>query len=147
MFRLTWRSFVNRSHHSSNPPLAEFKWRGTFPDSQERVCVILMFVVNVLVAGARRVQRCPCDFVAQGRARQRKTTVDQTLMRGLVTAGPVFVLGLPLSQGRGSVPPNHTEGCPDLPPRPPLCNEASILACLSRLRACPGETSLIFTVS
>ena len=105
--------------------------------------VILMFVVNVLVAGARRVQRCPCDFVAQGRARQRKTTVDQTLMRGLVTAGPVFVLGLPLSQGRGSVPPNHTEGCPDLPPRPPLCNEGSILACLSRLRACPGETSLM----
>src|ERR1700712_2911066 len=63
--------------------------------------------------------------IAQRRTRRGKTTVDQTLMRGLVTAGPVFVLGLPLSQSRGSVPPNHIEGCPALPPRPPLCNGVS----------------------
>jgi len=43
-------------------------------------------------------------------------------MRGLVTAGPVFVLGFSLSQSRGLVPPNQIESCPDLPPRPPLCN-------------------------
>jgi len=30
-------------------------------------------------------------------------TVDQTLMRGFATAGPVFVLGLPLSRCRGWV--------------------------------------------
>ena len=64
-----------------------------------------------------------------------ETTVDQTLMRGLVTAGPVFVLGLSLSQSRGLVPPNQIESCPDLPPRPPLCN--GILALfLSRLPLC-----------
>ncbi len=40
-------------------------------------------------------------WAVQGWTRRRKTTVAQTLMRGLVTAGPVFVLGLPLSQARG----------------------------------------------
>src|ERR1700710_2605341 len=70
-------------------------------------------------------RRCPADWVAQRRTRRGKTKVDQTVMRGLVTAGPVFVLGLRLSQSRGSVPPNHIEGCPDLPPRPPLCNGVS----------------------
>ena len=43
------------------------------------------------------------DTAAQGKTRRRKTTVDQTLMRGLATAGPIFVLGLPLSQSRGSL--------------------------------------------
>ena len=55
-----------------------------------------------------------------GWTRRRKTTVAQTLMRGLATAGPWFVSGLPLSQParmpKGS--PNHVEGCPDRPPRP-----------------------------
>ena len=37
---------------------------------------------------------------AHGWARWRETTVDQTLMRGLVTAGPRFTSGLPLSQWR-----------------------------------------------
>ena len=40
------------------------------------------------------MQRCPANWVAQGRTQRRKTTVDQTLMRGLVTARPVFVLSL-----------------------------------------------------
>jgi len=41
-------------------------------------------------------------------------------MRGLTTAGPGFVSGLPLSQSDaiadGSL--NQNEGCPDRPPRP-----------------------------
>ena len=55
-----------------------------------------------------------------GWTRRRKTTVAQTLMRGLATAGPWFVSGLPLSQPtrmpKGSL--NQIEGCPDRPPRP-----------------------------
>ena len=52
-----------------------------------------------------------------------ETTVDQTLMRGLNTAGPWFVSGLPLSHmARVAVSgsQNHNEGCPDRPPRPAI---------------------------
>ncbi|MGZ9724450.1 hypothetical protein, partial [Rhizobium miluonense] len=52
-----------------------------------------------------------------------ETTVDQTLMRGLNTAGPWFVSGLPLSHmARVAVSgsQNHNEGCPDRPPRPTI---------------------------
>lgn len=52
-----------------------------------------------------------------------ETTVDQTLMRGLVTAGLWFVSGLPLSHmARVTVSgsQNHNEGCPDRPPRPAI---------------------------
>lgn len=52
-----------------------------------------------------------------------ETTVDQTLMRGLATAGPWFVSGLPLSQvARIAVSgsQNQNEGCPDRPPRPAM---------------------------
>jgi hypothetical protein len=52
-----------------------------------------------------------------------ETTVDQTLMRGLVTAGPWFVSGLPLSQLTRvalSGLQNQNEGCPDRPPRPAM---------------------------
>ena len=35
---------------------------------------------------------------AHGRERRREATVDQTLMRGLASAGPWFTSGLPLSQ-------------------------------------------------
>src|ERR1700722_7598731 len=48
-----------------------------------------------------RAGRAWRDRAAQGKTRRRKTTVDQTLMRGLATTGPMFVLGLPLSQSRG----------------------------------------------
>jgi DNA-binding transcriptional ArsR family regulator len=37
------------------------------------------------------------SMIAHGRGRQLKTTVDQTLMRGLATAGPCSVSGLPRS--------------------------------------------------
>ena len=42
---------------------------------------------------ARRnpLDRCLAGSVAKGRTRRRKTTVDQTLMRVLVSAGPVSV--------------------------------------------------------
>ncbi len=67
----------------------------------------------------RMFQREDCRAV-HGRTRRRETTVDQTLMRGLTTAGPGFVSGLPLSQSdaiaEGSL--NQNEGCPDRPPRP-----------------------------
>lgn len=52
-----------------------------------------------------------------------ETTVDQTLMRGLDTARPWFVSGLPLSHiARVAISgsQNHNEGCPDRPPRPAI---------------------------
>jgi hypothetical protein len=71
------------------------------PDSRRRRFVILMSVfkgedvwLQALLAGARIL------WAAHGWTRRREATVDQTLMRGLVTAGPWFTLGLPLSQWR-----------------------------------------------
>src|SRR3954470_7361511 len=50
----------------------------------------------------RSEARCPPDDRAwQGAAAE--TTVEQTLMRGLATAGPRFVSGLPRSRGGTSV--------------------------------------------
>lgn len=53
-----------------------------------------------------------------------ETTVDQTLMRGLDTAGPWFVSGFPLSHVNAcwhfSGSQNHNEDCPDRPPRPTI---------------------------
>lgn len=66
-----------------------------------------------------------------------ETTVDQTLMRGLNTAGPWFVSGLPLSHmARVAVSgsQNHNEGCPDRPPRPAISSvmELNFLLCIWR---------------
>jgi hypothetical protein len=57
-----------------------------------------MFVVKRWVAASRPPGLR--EYAALGRTRRRKTTVDQTLIRGLATAGPMFVLGLSLSQNR-----------------------------------------------
>ena len=80
-----------------------------------------MFGIKIACAGCRSPLPTLIELAVQGRTRRLQTTVDQTLMRGLGTAGPWFVLGLPPSQlarARGS--PNHIEGCPDRPPRPTL---------------------------
>jgi hypothetical protein len=49
-----------------------------------------------------------------GWARRRETTVAQTLMRGLATAGPWFVSGLPPSQP-ARMPKGLAESCRGLP--------------------------------
>ena len=66
-----------------------------------------------------------------------ETTVDQTLMRGLNTAGPWFVSGLPLSHmARVAVSgsQNHNEGCPDRSPRPTISSvmELNLSPCIWR---------------
>ena len=114
-----------RMHTGRHPPRAPAKRKGTnwgprafdhrspntkscylnsMSASRRGEISILMLVSRCFGVHVRRVLRCPADWVAQGRTRRRKTTVDRFLMRGLVTAGPVFVLGLSLSQSRGLVP-------------------------------------------
>jgi hypothetical protein len=63
-----------------------------------------------------------------------ETTVDQTLIRGLDTAGPWFVSGLPLSHmARVTVSgsQNQNEGCPDRPPRPTIGSVVTLKAVFS----------------
>ena len=60
-----------------------------------------MILMSVFKAeGVRRRSLLQREVVraAHGRERRREATVDQTLMRGLTTAGPWFTSGLPLSQ-------------------------------------------------
>jgi hypothetical protein len=58
--------------------------------------VILMS--DLKVEGARRRLVLQHEGVQAAHSRAREGRVDQTLMRGMATAGPWFTSGLPLSQ-------------------------------------------------